>query len=70
MKIIIKNHTNLSFSAISDIINRTIKLGRISNNGKQYCFLTKFVYDNEVYWLKTELRKCSDVFIITKENEI
>jgi hypothetical protein len=51
MKIIIKNHTNLDFTTISKEIDAVIKLGRISNNNKQYCHLSTFTINSIKYYI-------------------
>ena len=61
-KIIIKNQTEISDIDVLTLIQRVIKNGRISNNNKQYCYLTSFSIDNKEYHVVTDLRKCSDVF--------
>ncbi len=61
-KIIIKNQTEMDDISVLTLVQRVIKNGRISNNGKQYCYLTSFEIENKEYHIVTDLRKCSDVF--------
>jgi hypothetical protein len=61
-KIIIKNQTEIDDISVLTLIQRVIKNGRISNNGKQFCYLTSFDIDNQEYHIVTDLNKCSDVF--------
>ena len=48
--------------SVLTLVQRVIKDGRISNNNKQYCYLTSFQIDGKEYHIVTDLRKCSDVF--------
>jgi len=41
-KLIIDNQTDLEMQRILDYVKNVIQAGRISNYGKQYCYLTKF----------------------------
>ena len=61
-KIIIKNQTEMDDISVLTLVQSVIKNGRISNNGKQYCYLTSFEIENKEYHIVTDLRKCSDVF--------
>jgi len=61
-KIIIKNNTEIDDISVLILVQRVIKYGRISNNGKQYCYLTAFEIENKEYHIVTDLNKCSDVF--------
>lgn len=61
-KIIIKYPTEPDDISVLTLVQRVIKDGRISNNGKQYCYLTSFEIKNKKYHIVTDLRKCSDVF--------
>jgi hypothetical protein len=61
-KIIIKNKTEIDDVSVLALVQSVIKNGRISNNGKQYCYITVFKIENKEYHIVTDLRKCSDVF--------
>ena len=61
-KIIIKNQSEIDDISVLTLVQRVIKNGRISNNGKQYCYLTSFEIEKKEYHIVTDLRKCSDVF--------
>lgn len=66
-KFIIDNRTNLSDADAIDLISKVISDGRISNEGKQYCYATSFEskrLGKIMVW--TALNKKSDRFIITK----
>jgi len=65
-KIIIHNQSEISDIAVIKAVTSVIKMGRISNNNKQYCYLTCFEIDNIEYHIATDLRKCSDVFTFYK----
>jgi len=60
-RIIIENRSSLSDLDILKYIEDVISEGRISNDGKQYCYLTCF---KEVV-VSTYLNKGSDRFIVT-----
>ena len=61
-KIIIKNQTEIDDISVLTLVQRVIKNGRISNNNKQYRYLTSFDIDGKEYHIVTDLRKCSGVF--------
>ncbi len=65
-KIIIKNETDISDLIVLDIVKEVIMMGRISNNDKQYCYLTALKINEIEYHIVTDLRKCSDVFTFYK----
>jgi hypothetical protein len=67
-KIIIKNNTDISDLYVMHLVGLVIKEGRISNNDKQYCYMTVFNIDEEEYHIVTDLRKCSDVFTFYKSS--
>jgi hypothetical protein len=69
-KIIIKNETDVSDLIVLDIVKEVIMIGRISNNDKQYCYLTEFEINESKYHIVTDLRKCSDVFTFYKSSHI
>jgi hypothetical protein len=65
-KIIVKNQTELSMISVLELVKSVIKMGRISNNEKQYCYLTSLNIENTEYHVVTDLRQKSDVFTIYK----
>jgi hypothetical protein len=67
-KIIIDNRSDLSDMQSMELICDVIRYGRISNNNKQYCYLSMFMLDGSKYQVSTDLNKKSDRFIIVKEN--
>ena len=69
-KIIIKNNTDVSDLIVLDIVKEVIIMGRISNNDKQYCYLTALKINGIEYHIVTDLRKCSDVFTFYKSSNL
>ena len=65
-KIIIENRTDKHMNEVLGYVAAVIQGGRISNNGKQYCYATRFKENIMVY---TDLNKKSDRFIIWQEPE-
>ena len=68
-KMIIKNLSDLPDTDVMNIVIKVIQMGRISNNNKQYCYLTSVNINNEAYHIATDLRKCSDVFTFYKSKQ-
>ena len=66
MKIIIENRSDLDMQKCLEMVGKVIADGRISNNGKQYCYASSFSVDYQNYLIVTDLNKKSDRFIITK----
>ena len=52
------------------LIQDVVKRGKVSNNGKQYCYLTKFKYRRSVYTVSSTLNATSETLIIREENEM
>ena len=65
-KIIIENRTDKPDSHIVRLVASVIENGRVSNNGKQYCYVTAF--SNGVS-IASELNKKSDRFIAYNEKQ-
>lgn len=63
-KTIIDNRSDLSDYDALEMIMYVIASGRISNNGKQYCFLTVRLYKGKGYQIASYLNKKSDRFVI------
>lgn len=63
-RIIINNRSELSDSTVMEMIMSVIKNGRISNDGKQYCYLSTFIIQGKEYDVATDLRKGSDSFTV------
>jgi len=51
------------------LVMKVMEGGRISNEGKQYCFLTVFSYgvSEEIYQVASDLTKTGDKFTIYDE---
>lgn len=45
-KMIIKNLTDIPDIEVINIVVKVIQMGRISNDGKQFCYLTVFNINN------------------------
>ncbi len=67
-KIIIKNESELPMTKVLNLVDEVMKMGRVSNNNKQYCYLTVFEIEGLKYQIVTDLRKKSDVFTIYKQS--
>ena len=66
-KIIIDNKSNiLTDQDACRLVIKVIGEGSVSNNNKQYCYLTSFSYgvSMERYCVATDLNKKSDRFIV------
>lgn len=66
MKLIIDNRSRLEDSECLTLIQRVMEEGRVSNNGKQYCYVTRFHGGVTVY---SDLNKKSDRFIIVDSEQ-
>lgn len=65
-KIIIQNDSGLSICDCLVLVQRIVKMGRISNNNTQYAYLTCFNIDGSVYHVVSDINKRSDKFTIYK----
>jgi len=64
-KLIVENQSKkISDSEALLYVQKVIKMGRISNNDKQYCYATSFGQNGEEIMVVTDLNKKSDRFII------
>ena len=59
-KLILENRTELPLQDFLTLANEVIKMGRISNDNKQFCYLTAFTIDNEEYHIVSDLNNKSD----------
>lgn len=64
-KLIIDNRTELTDFEAIELVGIVIKQGRISNDGKQYCYATALKIEGTEYMIFTDLNKKSDRFVIT-----
>jgi len=63
-KIIIENNTNIADSCILEYVSNIIAKGRISNDNKQYCYVTTYGSVE----ICSYLNKGSDRFVATEIN--
>ena len=66
-KIIIDNRSSISDAAALNTVIRSIEAGRISNNGKQYCYVCVMETHEGTVQVASDLNKCSDKFTIVDE---
>ena len=66
-KLIIDNRTELTDLEAVTLISKVINQGRISNDGKQYCYGTVITIEDKEYMIWTDLNKKSDRFVITTQ---
>lgn len=63
-RIIINNKSDLPDTTALEIVLKVIQAGRISNEGKQYCYLSTSYVNGIQYDCASDLRKGSDSFVI------
>ena len=64
-KIIVDNSSDLGDNVAMQLVKQVIELGRVSDDGKQYCYVTTFnVGSDTVYAVATHLNKKSDKFFV------
>ena len=68
-KIIIENKDGLSDKKALELVLSVIRQGRISNNNKQYCYVTSSKINHKTYVVTTSLNQKSDRFVITRDIE-
>jgi len=69
-RIIIENRSDLTDEAATKIISKIIGQGRISNDGKQYCYETRVIVEDDEYMVWGTLIKRSDRFVIEKQYKL
>ena len=67
-KLIINNQSDLDDLDALRLIELVVSEGRISNNGKQYCYATIAKVGGIEYAVYTDLNKMSDKFTIIRYN--
>lgn len=67
-KLIINNQSDLDDLDALRLIELVVSEGRISNNGKQYCYATIAKVGCIEYAVYTDLNKMSDKFTIIRYN--
>lgn len=60
MQIKITNQTDLCELSVLSLIKTVIEQGRISNNGKNYCWVTAFNVENPITGIKKEIQVIAD----------
>lgn len=63
-KIIIQNESDLPMSHVLRLVEDVVKMGRISNNEKQYCYLAAYTVGEKKYHIVSDLNEKSDKFTI------
>ena len=66
-KIIIENRTNYRTVTILPFIESVLKMGRISDNKKQYCYISRFEGAYGVIMVATGRNKKSDRFVVYQD---
>ena len=66
-KLIIDNRTELTDLEAVTLVSKVINQGRVSNDGKQYCYATIAKVGGVEYAVYTDLNKMSDRFVITPQ---
>jgi hypothetical protein len=67
-KIIIDNRSDLNDADAVNMVLNVIKMGRISNEEKQYCYLSLIQVDGKKYQIASFLNKKSDRFIVNNHD--
>ena len=63
-KLILQNDSTLDWPTILALASMVIEKGRLSNDGKQYCYLIAFSIGNEDFHIVSDLNKESDKLTI------
>ena len=63
-KLILKNDSTLDWPTFLALASKVIEKGRISNEGKQYCYLISFEIEGEEFHVVSDLNKESDKLTI------
>ena len=59
-KLILENRTDLPMVDFLRLAQEVLLMGRISNDDKQYCYLTSFTIDGKEYHIVSDLNEKSD----------
>ena len=68
MRIEIDVRDNIAPEVALACVANVVSMGRISNDGKNYCFVTTFNYDDEHIVVYTRDNRKNDCFIVKKED--
>ena len=67
-KFIIDNRSDADDALALQLVQKVVENGRISNDGKQFCYYTIFTSEDVIgtrhYGVATDLNRCSDRFTI------
>jgi hypothetical protein len=66
MKLILENKSDLTTIEFIRLAQTVILMGRISNDNKQYCYMTSFIINGEEYHIVSDLNEKSDKLTIYK----
>lgn len=64
----IKYEEGISDHLAVQLAESVIRQGKISNDGKNYCFATSFVVNGDEYMVVANDKTKSTMFYVTKEN--
>ena len=59
-KLILENRTDLPMVDFLRLAQKVVSMGRISNDDKQYCYLTAFAIDGQEYHIGSDINEKSD----------
>ena len=68
MKIHLDIHDDIPPTVALNCVSKVVADGRISNDGKSYCYATCFDTSVGEVWVATRQYRKSDCFLITKKN--
>jgi len=63
-RIIIDNQSDRDDWFALQLVRNVLKLGKISNDGTQHCYLSTFIADDKCYIVATMLNRKSEKFIV------
>jgi len=66
-KLIVENRSNLDLKDAIILIKSVLDEGKISNEGKQHCYLTTFTFKGDKFSVHSILNKKSERLVITAE---
>lgn len=67
MRIIINNESSCTAEEALDVVHQVISYGRVSNEGKQYCYVTSFP-EPSVHVVSSLLKDGDSFKILNKED--
>lgn len=68
-KLILENRSDLPISKFLELVQEIIKEGRISNDNKQYCYLSVYETNGKEYHIVSDLNKKSDRLLLYNANK-